>query len=878
MKMAKTYSPQEFEEKLYKEWEEKGYFKAKVDKHKEPFSIVIPPPNITGQLHMGHALNNSIQDTIVRYKRLQGFSTLWIPGTDHASIATEVKIVEKMKSEGITKADIGRDGFLERAWQWKDQYGGRIVEQLKRLGSSCDWSREAFTMDDNLSNSVKKVFIDLYNKGLIYKSDRIINWCPSCKTALSDAEVEYEEKDSFLWHIRYPLADGSGELVVATTRPETMVGDTAVAVNPTDERYASMVGKSLILPLMDKLIPIIADDYVEKDFGSGAVKITPAHDPNDFEVGNRHNLEIIRVMNDDGSMNELAGKYCGLDSMTARRQIVADLETGGFLVKTEPYAHNVGVCYRCHSVVEPITSKQWYVKMEPLAKPAIKVVKQKKVEFLPARFSKTYFSWMENIKDWCISRQLWWGHRIPAFYCDDCGEIMVCAETPCTCSKCGSSHIHQDEDVLDTWFSSALWPFSTLGYPEKNDELDYFYPTSLLVTAYDIIFFWVARMIFSGIEHMGEIPFPEVLIHGIVRDAEGRKMSKSLGNGIDPLGVIANYGADSLRMSLIMGIAPGGDTRFIEEKVVSCRNFINKVWNASRFVMMNSEGVKLKEMGSFRLSPADKWILSKLNNTIKDCSNALDKYDLGLGCSKVYDFVWNDFCDWYIELSKSTLHGDNASRKANTITVLNYVLDKILKLLHPFIPFVTDEIYRNTEGKFKSIMISEWPTVVKKYNYKNERASMENVMDIIKNIRNLRLEMDVKPSRKIKLIIAPTNGTKEIDNILPYIIKMANIESVEYVNSRHDVTEKSSVIISAFGDIIVPLGDLIDTDKEIARITKELVDTESEIARAEKMLANTGFVARAPKSLIDKEKEKLASYIALRDKLNAQLAELTLAK
>ena len=878
MKMAKTYSPQEFEEKLYKEWEEKGYFKAKVDKHKEPFSIVIPPPNITGQLHMGHALNNSIQDTIVRYKRLQGFSTLWIPGTDHASIATEVKIVEKMKSEGITKADIGRDGFLERAWQWKDQYGGRIVEQLKRLGSSCDWSREAFTMDDNLSNSVKKVFIDLYNKGLIYKSDRIINWCPSCKTALSDAEVEYEEKDSFLWHIRYPLADGSGELVVATTRPETMVGDTAVAVNPTDERYASMVGKSLILPLMDKLIPIIADDYVEKDFGSGAVKITPAHDPNDFEVGNRHNLEIIRVMNDDGSMNELAGKYCGLDSMTARRQIVADLETGGFLVKTEPYAHNVGVCYRCHSVVEPITSKQWYVKMEPLAKPAIKVVKQKKVEFLPARFSKTYFSWMENIKDWCISRQLWWGHRIPAFYCDDCGEIMVCAETPCACSKCGSSHIHQDEDVLDTWFSSALWPFSTLGYPEKNDELDYFYPTSLLVTAYDIIFFWVARMIFSGIEHMGEIPFPEVLIHGIVRDAEGRKMSKSLGNGIDPLGVIANYGADSLRMSLIMGIAPGGDTRFIEEKVVSCRNFINKVWNASRFVMMNSEGVKLKEMGSFRLSPADKWILSKLNNTIKDCSNALDKYDLGLGCSKVYDFVWNDFCDWYIELSKSTLHGDNASRKANTITVLNYVLDKILKLLHPFIPFVTDEIYRNTEGKFKSIMISEWPTVVKKYNYKNERASMENVMDIIKNIRNLRLEMDVKPSRKIKLIIAPTNGTKEIDNILPYIIKMANVESVEYVDSRHAVTEKSSVIISAFGDIIVPLGDLIDTDKEIARITKELVDTESEIARAEKMLANTGFVARAPKSLIDKEKEKLASYIALRDKLNAQLAELTLAK
>ena len=874
MNIAKTYSPQEFEEKLYKEWEKKGYFKATVNKTKESFSIVIPPPNITGQLHMGHALNNSIQDTIVRYKRMQGFSTLWIPGTDHASIATEVKIVEKMKSEGITKADIGREGFLERAWEWKEQYGGRIVEQLKRLGSSCDWSREAFTMDNNLSNSVKKVFISLYDKGLIYKSDRIINWCPSCKTALSDAEVEYEEKDSFLWHIRYPLADGSGEVVVATTRPETMVGDTAVAVNPTDERYADMVGKSLILPLMDKLIPVIADDYVEKDFGSGAVKITPAHDPNDFEVGVRHNLEIIRVMNDDGSMNELAGKYCGLDSMTARRQIVADLQACGYLVKTEPYAHNVGVCYRCHSVVEPLTSKQWYVKMEPLAKPAIKVVKQKKVEFLPARFSKTYFSWMENIKDWCISRQLWWGHRIPAFYCDDCGEIMVLSDAPSTCCKCNSTNIRQDEDVLDTWFSSALWPFSTLGYPEKNEELDYFYPTSLLVTAYDIIFFWVARMIFSGIEHMGEIPFPEVLIHGIVRDSEGRKMSKSLGNGIDPLEVISNYGADSLRMSLMMGIAPGGDTRYVEEKVVSCRNFINKVWNASRFVMMNSEGVKLKDMGSFRLSPADKWILSKLNNVIKDSSHALDKYDLGLSCSKIYDFVWNDFCDWYIELSKSALHSDNANKKANTVTVLNYVLDKILKLLHPFIPFVTDEIYRSTAGDSDSIMISKWPEVLKKYNYKNERANMENVMDIIKGIRNLRLEMDVKPSKKIKLIIAPTVDVKHIDIIMPYIVKMANIESVEYVVSRHDVTEKNSVIISAFGDIVVPLGDLIDTDKEIARLSKEIADTDNEIARAEKMLANTGFVARAPKSLIDSEKSKLANYQTLRVKLVAQLGEM----
>ncbi len=875
MEMSKTYSPQEFEAKLYKEWEQKGYFKAKVDKTKEPFTIVIPPPNITGQLHMGHALNNSIQDTIVRYKRMQGFSTLWIPGTDHASIATEVKIVEKMKSEGLSKQDVGREGFLERAWEWKAQYGGRIVEQLKSLGSSCDWSREAFTMDDNLSSSVKKVFIDLFNKGLIYKSDRIINWCPSCMTALSDAEVEYEEKDSFLWHVRYPLADGSGELIVATTRPETMLGDTAVAVNPTDERYQHMIGKQLILPLMDKLIPIIADDYVEKDFGSGAVKITPAHDPNDFEVGVRHNLEVIRIMNDDGSLNELAGAYCGLDSLAARSKVVDDLQKGGYLVKTEPYAHNVGVCYRCHSVVEPLTSKQWYVKMAPLAKPAIKVVKQKKVEFLPARFSKTYFSWMENIKDWCISRQLWWGHRIPAYYCDDCGEIMVLSDAPSSCTKCGSSKVRQDEDVLDTWFSSALWPFSTLGYPKENDELDYFYPTSLLVTAYDIIFFWVARMIFSGIEHMGEIPFPEVLIHGIVRDSEGRKMSKSLGNGIDPLEIISKYGADSLRMSLLIGIAPGGDTRFIEEKVVSCRNFINKVWNASRFVMMNTAGVQLKEMGSFRLSPADKWILAKLNNVIKDCTNSLDKYDLGQSCSKVYDFVWNDFCDWYIELSKATLHSDNASKIASTVTVLNYVLDKILKLLHPYIPFVTDEIYRSTAGKSASIMISEWPQVVKKYKYKKECEGMESVMEVVKAIRNLRLEMDIKPSRKIKLLIIPNVDTKDIDNVLPYIIKMGNVESIEYITDRAEVTDKTSGIISIFGDILVPLGDLVDTDKEIARITKELSDTDSEIARAEKMLANTGFVARAPKSLIDKENEKLASYKTLREKLLVKLSEVT---
>ncbi len=823
---------------------------------------------------MGHALNNSIQDTIVRFKRMQGYSTLWLPGTDHASIATEVKIVEKMKSEGLTKADVGRDGFLERAWDWKEQYGGRIIEQLKRLGSSCDWSRLAFTMDDNLTKAVKHVFVKLYNKGLIYKADRIINWCPSCKTALSDAEVDYEEQDSFLWHIRYPMADGSGELVVATTRPETMLGDTAVAVNPKDERYKDIIGKMLILPLTNKKIPVIADEYVELDFGSGAVKITPAHDPNDFEVGLRHNLEVIRIMNDDGSMNELAGKYCGLDRLEARKAIVADLIAGGYLIKEEPYKHNVGVCYRCHNVVEPIVSKQWFVKMGPLAAPAIKVVKDKKIEFIPSRFSKTYFNWLDNIKDWCISRQLWWGHRIPAYYCEDCGEMMVQEDAPAVCSKCGSTHLKQDEDVLDTWFSSALWPFSTLGYPEQTKDLQYFYPTSLLVTAYDIIFFWVARMIFSGLEHMGDIPFPEVLIHGIVRDSQGRKMSKSLGNGIDPLEIIDNYGADSLRLSLLMGIAPGGDTRFIEEKVISCRNFLNKVWNASRFVMMNSENVKLKEMGTFRLTPSDKWILSKLNRTIKESTKCMEKYDLGLACSSIYDFVWNDFCDWYIELSKAALYGDNADKKINTITVLNYVLDKILKLLHPFVPFITDEIYSFTKYAKSSIMVSEWPEIVKKYNYKKERETFEKVMDIIKDIRNLRVEMNVKPSLKIDLIIAPSVDIKVLDTIMPYIIKMANIGRVTYIKDKQEITEKVSVILSDFGDILVPLGNLVDNEKEIARLTKELQDTNSEIERATKMLNNQGFIARAPKQLVDKEREKLANYTSLAEKIKIQIEEL----
>ena len=765
MEMSKTYDPSEFESRLYKEWEEKGYFKAVIDKKKEPFTIMMPPPNITGQLHLGHALDHTMQDVITRFKRMCGYCTLWLPGVDHASIATEVKIVNLMKEqEGLTKQDVGRDGFLQRAWAWKEKYGDRIEKQTRFLGSSCDWSRMAFTMDEQRSKAVKEVFVNLYNKGLIYRGDRIINWCPSCKTALSDAEVEYTEQDSHLWHIRYPLADGSGEIVVATTRPETILGDTAVAVNPKDERYTSMVGKTLILPLVGREIPIVADDYVEKDFGSGAVKITPAHDPNDFEVGKRHDLPVIRVMNDDGSLNENAGKYCGLSRQQSRQAIVDDLEKGGFMVKIEDYKHNVGQCYRCGCNVEPIVSKQWFVRMDALAKPAIDVVKKKKVEFIPARFSKVYLNWMENIKDWCVSRQLWWGHRIPAYYCEQCGETVVAKEEPTVCPKCGCTHFRQDEDVLDTWFSSALWPFSTLGYPDKTEDLKYFYPNSLLVTGYDIIFFWVARMIFSGLEHMGEIPFPEVLIHGIVRDQYGRKMSKSLGNGVDPLDVIKQYGADSLRFSLTQGISPGGDTRYIDEKTQSARNFMNKLWNASRFVLMNAEGVKVKQLGKFRLTVADKWILSGLNRTIKDVTAALNKYELGLANAKLYDFVWSQFCDWYIELSKTSLYGGDEDKKSNTVSVLLYVLENILKLMHPFVPFITEEIYRNLPTTKGTIMLAPWPQYEKKYTYSKDRAYFEHVMDAIRAIRNMKAEKGVVPSKKVNIhLVASPIKEKEAD-------------------------------------------------------------------------------------------------------------------
>ena len=872
--MEKTYQPQSFEQKIYDYWMKNKFFEAHVNKKKEPFTIMMPPPNVTGQLHMGHALDNTIQDIIIRFKRMDGYEALWLPGTDHASIATELKIVDQMKAEGLTKNDVGRDGFLERAWAWTHKYGGRIVEQQKRLGTSCDWSKQAFTMDENLSAAVQEVFIRLYEKGLIYRGDRIINWCPGCHTALSDAEVEYTEKDSFLWHIRYPVKDSDKYVVIATTRPETLLGDTAVAVNPKDERYKDILGKTLILPIVGREIPLIADDYCEIGFGTGAVKITPAHDPNDFEVGLRHNLDVIRVMDDSGIMNENAGKYQGLTRDECRQQIVEDLKEQGFLVKIEPYKHNVGECYRCKNVVEPMVSKQWFVSMKPLAKPAIKAVKSKRIEFIPTRFEKIYFNWMENVKDWCISRQLWWGHRIPAYYCEECGEMVVAKEMPAVCPKCGCTHFKQDEDVLDTWFSSALWPFSTLGFPRNTEELKYFYPTNLLVTAYDIIFFWVARMIFSGIENMHEVPFTEVLIHGIVRDSEGRKMSKSLNNGVDPLLIIDKYGADALRFSLATGVAPGGDTRFIEEKVESARNFINKIWNASRFVLMNSEGKDFKKLEDIRLTYADKWILSRLNNVVKEVTINLNKYEIGLATGKLYDFVWSDFCDWYIEATKPMLYGDNERAKLNALTVLNFVLDEILKLMHPFIPFVTEEIYQYKQtGKCHALMMQEWPKYNKKFNYYKEAKAFEGVMDIIKAIRNVRNEMQVAPSKKIKVYVKAGEHTAVVEKLSTYIEKMAGVGEVVMTDEKPD-EKKLSALVTSYAEIFIPLGELIDTDKEIARLNKELDGVNKEIARGEGMLNNKGFIAKAPKQLVDAEIEKLKKNRELKEKLVARIEDL----
>ena len=869
--MDKTYDPQ-FEKRIYDFWTKGKYFEAHPNSEKEPFTVMMPPPNITGQLHMGHALNQTVQDIVVRFKRMSGFETLWLPGTDHASIATEVKIVEQMKKEeGLTKSDVGREGFLERAWAWKEKYGGRIVEQLKRLGTSCDWSKEAFTMDKNCSAAVLDAFVRYYKKGLIYRGDRIINWCPHCRTALSDAEVEYREQQSNLWYYRYPFVEGDGYITIATTRPETMLGDTAVAVNPKDEKMAPYVGRMLRLPLTDRVIPVVADDYVEMGFGTGAVKITPAHDPNDFELGLRHNLEVIRVIDDGGIMNENAGKYAGMDRLTCRKAVVEDLEKQGYLEKIEPYAHNVGECYRCGETVEAIVSKQWFVKMKPLAEPAIKAVRSKKVEFIPKRFEKTYFNWMENIKDWCISRQLWWGHRIPAYYCDDCGEMTVAKTAPECCPKCGG-RLRQDEDVLDTWFSSALWPFSTLGYPRKNKNLSYFYPTSVLVTAYDIIFFWVARMIFSGIEIMGEPPFSEVLIHGIVRDPHGKKMSKSAGNGVDPLELIDRYGADALRFSLATGIAPGSDTRFTEGKIESCRNFVNKLWNASRFVVMNIEKDDDLTFPA-KLNGADKWILTRLNDVVKDVTINLNKYEIGLAAARLYDFTWTEFCDWYIEMSKPLLYGGNKKDHSHAVAMLTYVLTAILKLLHPFIPFVTEEIYSKFAPKGSVLMVSDWPAYNKKTVFRKEERQFESLRETVVAIRNMRAEMNVPPSKRVDAFVV-TDNPSFVTGVAGYLEKLAGLSSVTLVSGKDEVEGAVASVVTTLAEVLVPLGELIDTDKERERLQKEIASTSADVERLSKLLGNAAFVAKAPQKLVDGEREKLARAEEKLAKLEEKLAAL----
>lgn len=871
--MNKTYDPKAFEERIYSKWLNKKYFHAAPNKNKKPFTIVIPPPNITGQLHIGHALDDTIQDSIIRYKRMKGYEALWLPGTDHASIATEVKIVEKMREEGLDKDSLGRDGFLRRAYEWKDRYGGRIVEQLKKMGFSCDWDRLAFTMDERCSRAVREVFVNYYNKGLIYRGDRIVNWCPECGTAISDAEVEYETEAGKLWHFRYPIAGEKDKyIVVATTRPETIPGDTAVAVNPSDKRYTALVGKEIELPIFGRRIPIVADRYVDKAFGTGAVKITPAHDPNDFEVGYRHSLPTIRVMNDDATMNENAGKYCGMTREDCRKAIVEDFDKLGLLVKIEDHEHNVGHCYRCHSSIEPIVSKQWFVRMKELAEPAIKAVKSGEISFLPKRFEKNYFFWMNNIRDWCISRQLWWGHRIPVFYCDDCGYVTASKEDLTVCPKCGKP-MRQDEDVLDTWFSSALWPFATLGWPEKNPDLDYFYPTDVLVTGYDIITFWVSRMIFSGLENMGEKPFSEVLIHGIVRDALGRKMSKSLGNGVDPLVLIDKYGADSLRYSLVNGISAGGDIRFSEDKMEGYRNFMNKIWNASRFVLMNCENVRIKNIDEIKkFTPFDKWILSKLNATTLSVTKFMDKYEVGLAASCLYEFIWNQFCDWYIELSKTALYSDDEEKRSDTASVLVYVLRETLKLVHPIIPFITEEIYDALPNRdAEDIMIAPYPEYSRSRNYRKDVVVTEIVMDVIRSIRNLRREMNVSQSRRTAIHIVPKEGMEKVaKKISGYIEKLAGGSSVSF----DEPAGKNASLVTPLGKIFIPMGELIDFDRERERIKAEIAKTDEEIARAEGKLGNAGFVAKAPAALIEKEHEKLARYREQRKGLEESLKNL----
>jgi valyl-tRNA synthetase len=881
--LAKTYNPKDIESKLYQKWLDKKYFHAEVDRSRKPFTIVIPPPNITGQLHMGHALDNTMQDILIRFKRMQGYNTLWQPGTDHASIATEVKIIEQLRKEGIEKQDLGREGFLERAWQWKDEYGHRIINQLMKLGSSCDWDRERFTMDDGCNKAVNKVFVKLYNEGYIYKGSKIINWCPVCHTSISDAEVEHEEQAGHFWHIKYPIVEEDGYVEIATTRPETMLGDTAVAVHPDDERYQHLIGKHVMLPIMNREIPVIADAYVDKEFGTGVVKITPAHDPNDFEVGKRHKLPEINVMNDDATINEKGGKYAGMDRYEARKAIVNELKELGLLVKVEDHSHNVGTHDRCNTTVEPLIKPQWFVKMDELIKPAVEAVKSGEVQLIPERFEKSYFNWTDNIKDWCISRQLWWGHRIPAYYCDSCGEIIVAEDEPSRCPVCGSTNLRQDEDTLDTWFSSALWPFSTLGWPEKTEDLDYFYPTDVLVTAYDIIFFWVIRMIFSGYAHMGKKPFSKVLFHGLVRDSEGRKMSKSLGNGVDPLDVIDKYGADALRFTLITGNAPGNDMRFYWEKVEASRNFANKVWNASRFIMMNLEKANIQEsMDEKYLTPADRWILAKSNSLVKEVTDNLETFELGIGAQKIYDFIWEEFCDWYIEMVKPRLYNDEDDTKTAALWTLQKVLTNSLKLLHPYMPFVTEEIFctlqEMTGLKEKdSIVISAWPEYNPDWEFTKEKDSIELIKGAVKNIRNLRSEMNVPPSRRATVIIVSDNDrVREIfTESKVFFATLGFASEVIVQKDKAGISEDAVSTVIPGAQIYIPFADLVDIDKEKERLTKEKERLEGELKRVKGMLGNPNFVSKAPESKIAEEKAKLEKYTDMMNQVLERLQSLS---
>ena len=862
--LPKVYEPQQVEQEIYKMWEDGGYFRPNKGKDAKPFTIVMPPPNVTGQLHMGHAMDATLQDTLIRFKRMQGYNALWVPGVDHAGIATQIKVEEELRTkEGLSRYDLGREKFLERVWDWKHQYGNRIVEQQKKLGASCDWDRARFTMDEGCSKAVREVFVSLYEKGLIYKGSRIINWCPHCVTALSDAEVEYVDKPGHLWHIRYPLTDGSGDVVVATTRPETMLGDTGVCVNPNDPRYTHIVGKTVTLPLVNKQIPIVADDYAEMDFGTGCVKMTPAHDPNDFEVGLRHNLEVIRVLDDNGVINAYGGKYEGLDRYEARKKIVADLQEQGYLVKIDDHAHNVGTCYRCHNDVEPIISAQWFVKMKPLAEEAIRVVKEGETKFVPERFSKTYLNWMENVRDWCISRQLWWGHQIPAWTCAECGHITVSREDACKCEKCGSTNIERDPDVLDTWFSSALWPFETLGWPEKTEDLQYFYPTDVLVTGYDIIFFWVARMIFSGCEHTGKTPFHTVLIHGLVRDDKGRKMSKSLGNGIDPLEIIEKYGCDALRMNMVTGNSPGNDMRFYVERCEAMRNFANKLWNASRYVMMNlGEDARNVLPDAAKLTIADKWVLSKLNTLIADVTENLEKYELGIAVQKVYDFLWDTYCDWYIELTKARLYSEDAEQKQTALQVLVYVLDQTLRLLHPFMPFITEQIWQSIPHEGDALIVADWPVFREDLMFKTEEAQMESVMNAIRAIRNRRADMNVPPSKKAALYILTTKPEAFAEGE-GFMQRLAYADEVTMLSKEPENIDGMVCCTTADAKLYIPMGQLVDVAKELERIEKELEKAQKNLAGIMGKLNNENFTARAPEAVVAAEREKAAKAEAL---------------